>query len=42
MKPRATSLAFAGYAGLAIALWLFMLAMGHAPGAEAAMHALQG
>jgi Zn-dependent protease len=34
--------AFACYAGLAILLWLFILAMGHQPGAVAAMHALQG
>jgi len=34
--------AFACYAGLAILLWLFMLAMGNQPGAAAAMHALQG
>jgi Zn-dependent protease len=42
LSPRASQAAFACYAGLAIALWLFMLAMGHQPGAVAAMHALQG
>lgn len=42
LSPRAARAAFACYAGLAIALWLFMLAMGHQPGAVAAMHALQG
>ena len=42
LSPRASQAAFAGYAGLAILLWLFMLAMGHQPGAAAAMHALQG
>jgi Zn-dependent protease len=38
----AAQAAFASYAGLAILLWLFILAMGHQPGAVAAMHALQG
>ena len=42
LSPRASQAAFAGYAGLAILLWLFMLAIGHQPGAAAAMHALQG
>ena len=42
LSPRAAQAAFACYAGLAIALWLFMLAMGNQPGAVAAMHALQG
>ena len=42
LSPRASQAAFACYAGLAIVLWLFMLAMGHQPGAAAAMHALQG
>jgi Zn-dependent protease len=42
LSPRAARAAFACYAGLAIALWLFILAMGHQPGAVAAMHALQG
>jgi Zn-dependent protease len=42
LSPRAAQAAFASYAGLAILLWLFMLAMGHQPGAVAAMHALQG
>ena len=42
LSPRAAQAAFACYAGLAILLWLFMLAMGHQPGAVAAMHALQG
>jgi Zn-dependent protease len=42
LSPRAAQAAFACYAGLAIVLWLFMLAMGHQPGAAAAMHALQG
>ena len=42
LSPRASQAAFACYAGLAILLWLFMLAMGHQPGAAAAMHALQG
>jgi Zn-dependent protease len=42
LSPRAAQVAFACYAGLAILLWLFMLAMGHQPGAVAAMHALQG
>ena len=42
LSPRASQAAFACYAGLAILLWLFMLAMGHQPGAEAAMRALQG
>lgn len=42
LSPRAAQAAFACYAGLAILLWLFMLAMGHQPGAAAAMHALQG
>jgi hypothetical protein len=42
LSPRASRAAFACYAGLAILLWLFMLAMGHQPGAVAAMHALQG
>jgi Zn-dependent protease len=42
LSPRASQLAFASYAALAILLWLFMLAMGHQPGAAAAMHALQG
>lgn len=41
-RRRAAQAAFACYAGLAILLWLFMLAMGHQPGAAAAMHALQG
>jgi Zn-dependent protease len=42
LSPRATQAAFACYAGLAILLWLFILAMDHQPGAAAAMHALQG
>jgi Zn-dependent protease len=42
LSPRASRAAFAFYAGLAILLWLFMLAMGHQPGAAAAAHALQG
>ena len=42
LSPRASQSAFACYAGLAILLWLFMLAMGHQPGAAMAMHALQG
>ena len=42
LSPRAAQAAFVCYAGLAILLWLFMLAMGHQPGAAAAMHALQG
>jgi Zn-dependent protease len=42
LRPRAAQVAFACYAGLAILLWLFILAMGHQPGAVAAMHALQG
>ena len=42
LSPRAAQAAFACYAGLAILLWLFILAMGHQPGAMAAMHALQG
>jgi len=42
LSPRAAQAAFACYAGLAILLWMFMLAMGHQPGAAAAMHALQG
>jgi Zn-dependent protease len=42
LSPRASQAAFACYAGLAILLWLFMLAMGHQPGAVAAMRALQG
>jgi Zn-dependent protease len=42
LSPRAAQAAFACYAGLAILLWLFMLAMGRQPGAVAAMHALQG
>jgi hypothetical protein len=42
LSPRAAQAAFACYAGLAVLLWLFMLAMGHQPGAVAAMHALQG
>jgi len=42
LSPRAAQAAFACYAGLAILLWLFMLAMGHQPGAVLAMHALQG
>jgi Zn-dependent protease len=42
LSPRGSQVAFASYAGLAILLWLFMLAMGHQPGAVAAMHALQG
>ncbi len=42
LSPRGAQAAFACYAGLAILLWLFMLAMGHQPGAVAAMHALQG
>ena len=42
LSPRAAQAAFASYAGLAILLWLFILAMGHQPGAVAAMHALQG
>ncbi len=42
LSPRASQAVFACYAGLAILLWLFMLAMGHQPGAVAAMHALQG
>jgi Zn-dependent protease len=42
LSPRAAQAAFACYAGLAILLWLFMLAMDHQPGAAAAMHALQG
>jgi Zn-dependent protease len=42
LSPRAAQAAFACYAGLAILLWLFMLAMGYQPGAAAAMHALQG
>jgi Zn-dependent protease len=42
LSRRAAQAAFASYAGLAILLWLFILAMGHQPGAVAAMHALQG
>lgn len=42
LTPRAAQVAFACYAGLAVLLWLFMLAMGHQPGTVAAMHALQG
>jgi Zn-dependent protease len=42
LSPRASQAAFASYAWLAILLWLFVLAMGHQPGAAAAMHALQG
>ena len=42
LSPRAAQAAFACYAGLAILLWLFMLAIGNQPGAMAAMHALQG
>jgi Zn-dependent protease len=42
LSPRASQVAFACYAGLAILLWLFILAMGREPGAVAAMHALQG
>jgi membrane-associated protease RseP (regulator of RpoE activity) len=42
LSPRAAQVAFASYAGLAILLWLFILAMGHQPGAVVAMHALQG
>jgi membrane-associated protease RseP (regulator of RpoE activity) len=42
LSPRASQAAFACYATLAILLWLFMLAMGHQPGAGAVMHALQG
>jgi hypothetical protein len=42
LSPRAAQAAFACYAALAILLWLFILAMGHQPGAVAAMHALQG
>jgi membrane-associated protease RseP (regulator of RpoE activity) len=42
LSRRAAQAAFASYAGLAILLWLLILAMGHQPGAAAAMHALQG
>ena len=42
LTPRAAQAAFACYAGLAILLWLLILAIGHQPGAAAAMHALQG
>jgi Zn-dependent protease len=42
LSPRTAQAAFACYAGLAVLLWLFMLAMGHQPGAVAAMRALQG
>jgi len=42
LSPRASQAAFACYGGLAMLLWLFMLAMGHQPGAVLAMHALQG
>jgi hypothetical protein len=42
LSPRGAQAAFACYGGRAILLWLFMLAMGHQPGAVAAMHALQG
>jgi Zn-dependent protease len=42
LSPRAVQAAFACYAGLAVLLWLFILAMDHQPGAVAAMHALQG
>jgi Zn-dependent protease len=42
LSPRASQAAFVGYAGLAVLLWLFMLAMSHQPGVAAAMHALQG
>ena len=42
LSPRAAQAAFACYAALAVLLWLFMLAMGHQPGAAAATHALQG
>jgi Zn-dependent protease len=42
LSSRAAQAAFACYAGLAILLWLFILAMDHQPGAAAAMHALQG
>jgi Zn-dependent protease len=42
LSPRAAQAAFACYAGLAILLWLLILAIGHQPGAVAAMHALQG
>jgi len=40
--PLVGAAAVAEDAGLAILLWLFMLAIGHQPGAVAAMHALQG
>jgi len=42
LSPRAAQAAFVCYAGLAILLWLFMLAIGNQPGAAAAMHAMQG
>jgi hypothetical protein len=42
LSPRGAQVAFATYSALAVMLWLFMLAMGHQPGAAAAMHALQG
>jgi hypothetical protein len=42
LSPRAAQVAFVCYAGLAVLLWLFILAIGHQPGAVAAMHALQG
>lgn len=42
MSPRASLVAFVGYVGLALFLWVFMVIMSHEPGAAAAMHALQG
>lgn len=42
MGKKDTALAFAGYAALAVALWLLMVAMSTAPGAISAMKALQG
>jgi Zn-dependent protease len=41
-QPARIPRCFRLHAGLAILLWLFMLAMGHQAGAAAAMHALQG
>lgn len=42
MSKQAVRYAFTGYVSLAMFLWIFMLIMGHEPGAQAAMHALQG
>jgi Zn-dependent protease len=42
MSKQAVRYAFSGYVSLAVFLWIFMLVMANEPGAQAAMHILQG